>query len=168
MRESQRLGNANQRPLRAEGLCLKLRGKRVERRRGEHQPLVRQGGQCLPKFCGGRGMMETAPRASRKEFGPETKMRQSMLSAESLKVFGRAQCRGGVAAHDFEFASLEKLTSHRRRMPELDRTAIGDFDEFACALDLAQAPNRHGEASGRHGASVLAVAFSRFLFMLGV
>ena len=91
-----------------------------------------------------------------------------MLSAESLEGLGRAQCRGGVAAQGFEFASLEKLSSHRRGMPELGRTSVGDFDEFARALDLAQLPGRHSETSGRHGASVLAVAFSRLLVMLGV
>ena len=91
-----------------------------------------------------------------------------MLSAESLEALGRAQCRGGVAAEDFEFAFLEKLPSHRRRMPEFGRPAVGDFDEFARALDLSQLPSRQSEARGRHGASVLAVAFTRLLFMLGV
>ena len=67
MRESQRLVNASQRPFRAKGLCLELREKRVEERRGEHLALIREGRQRLPKFCGGgRGIMETAPRPSRK------------------------------------------------------------------------------------------------------
>ena len=67
MRKSQRLVNASQRPFRAKGLCLELRKKRVEGRRVEHLALIREGRQSLLKFCGrGRGIMETAPRPSRK------------------------------------------------------------------------------------------------------
>ena len=67
MRESQSLVNASQRPFRAKGLCLELGEKRVEEWRGEHLALSRQGRQRLPKFCGGgRGIIETAPRPSRK------------------------------------------------------------------------------------------------------
>ena len=78
MRESQRLVDASQRLFRAKGLCLELREKRVEERRVEHLALIREGRQRLPKFCGGgRGIMETAPRPSRKQFGPAAKKRQS-------------------------------------------------------------------------------------------
>ena len=67
MRESQRLVNASQRLFRAQCLRLELREKRVEERRGEHLALIRESRQRLPKFCGGgRGIMETAPRPSRK------------------------------------------------------------------------------------------------------
>ena len=68
--ESQRFIDASQRPFRVEGLGLELRQKRVEERRVEHVALIRKARQRLPKFCGaGRGVMETAPRPSRKQFG---------------------------------------------------------------------------------------------------
>ena len=65
--ESQCLVDARERPFRAKRLRLELREKCVEDRRGEHLALIREGRQRLPKFRGGgRGIMETALRPSRK------------------------------------------------------------------------------------------------------
>jgi hypothetical protein len=65
--ESQRLVDAREPPFRPQRLRLEFREKRAEERRGEHLALIGEGRQRLSKFCGsGCGIMETAPRPSRK------------------------------------------------------------------------------------------------------
>ena len=91
-----------------------------------------------------------------------------MLLAENLEGLGRAQRRRSVAAQDFELALDDEWNGHRRGMPALGRAPVRNVDELARALDFAQLPIRGGEDGGRVGPRVLAVAFPRLVFMVGV
>ena len=91
-----------------------------------------------------------------------------MLPAERDTGFRGAPGRFSVVTEDFEHGLVEIRVGERRGMSGFDRARDRLVHQLPCASDVARAPSRESQISGRRGCRVRTEAELGFAISLGI